>query len=67
MRRSRVPRPGIPKRRRNARLNALYNRTVNTQVMRLWRKLESDSTRPRYICTERGVGYVFSVPVETVY
>jgi two-component system OmpR family response regulator len=45
----------------------VYNRTVNTQVMRLRRKLETDSTRPRYIRTERGVGYVFSVPVETVY
>jgi two-component system OmpR family response regulator len=45
----------------------VYNRTVNTQVMRLRRKLETDPTRPRYICTERGVGYVFSVPVETVY
>jgi two-component system OmpR family response regulator len=45
----------------------VYNRTVNTQVMRLRRKLETDPTRPRYICTERGAGYVFSVPVETVY
>jgi two-component system OmpR family response regulator len=45
----------------------VYNRTVNTQVMRLRRKLETDPARPRYICTERGVGYVFSVPVETVY
>jgi DNA-binding response OmpR family regulator len=45
----------------------VYNRTVNTQVMRLRRKLETDSTRPRYIRTERGVGYVFGVPVETVY
>jgi DNA-binding response OmpR family regulator len=35
--------------------------------MRLRRKLETDPARPRYICTERGVGYVFSVPVETVY
>jgi DNA-binding response OmpR family regulator len=45
----------------------VYNRSVNTQVMRLRRKLETDPTRPRYIRTERGAGYVFSVPVETVY
>ena len=45
----------------------VYNRSVNTQVMRLRRKLETDPARPRYIRTERGAGYVFSVPVETVY
>ena len=45
----------------------VYNRSVNTQVMRLRRKLEIDPARPRYIRTERGAGYVFSVPVETVY
>jgi two-component system OmpR family response regulator len=45
----------------------VYNRSVNTQVMRLRRKLETDAARPRYIRTERRAGYVFSVPVETVY
>ena len=45
----------------------VYNRSVNTQVMRLRRKLESDPTKPRYICTERGAGYVFGVKVETIY
>ncbi|MDB5866550.1 MAG: Two component transcriptional regulator [Betaproteobacteria bacterium] len=45
----------------------VYNRSVNTQVMRLRRKLEADPSQPRYIRTERGAGYVFSVPVETVY
>jgi DNA-binding response OmpR family regulator len=45
----------------------VYNRSVNTQVMRLRRKLETDPAKPRYIRTERGGGYVFSVPVETVY
>ena len=45
----------------------VYNRTVNTQVMRLRRKLETDPAKPRYIRTERGAGYVFSVVVETVY
>jgi two-component system, OmpR family, response regulator len=45
----------------------VYNRSVDTQIMRLRRKLEIDCTNPRYIRTERGVGYVFSVAVETVY
>jgi DNA-binding response OmpR family regulator len=45
----------------------VYNRSVNTQIMRLRRKLEVDPSAPRYICTERGAGYVFGVPVETVY
>ena len=45
----------------------VYNETVNMQVMRLRRKLEPDPAKPRYIRTERGAGYVFSVPVEIVY
>ena len=45
----------------------VYNRSVNTQVMRLRRKLESDPENPRYILTERGVGYVFNVAVEVIY
>jgi len=45
----------------------VYNRSVNTQVMRLRRKLEADPANPRYICTERGAGYLFGVPVETIY
>src|ERR1700675_1425114 len=45
----------------------VYNRSVNTQIMRLRRKLESDPAKPRYICTERGAGYVFSARVDIVY
>ena len=45
----------------------VYNRSVNTQIMRLRRKLEADAANPRYICTERGAGYLFGVPVETIY
>ena len=45
----------------------VYNRSVDTQIMRLRRKLERDPTNPRYIQTERGSGYIFNVPVETVY
>ncbi len=45
----------------------VYNRSVNTQILRLRRKLETDPAKPRYICTERGAGYVFSVWVEIIY
>ena len=45
----------------------VYNRSVETQVLRLRRKLDSDPTNPRYICTERGAGYLFGVPVERIY
>jgi len=34
----------------------VYNRSVNTQILRLRRKLESDPAKPCYICTERGRG-----------
>ena len=44
-----------------------YSRSVDTQIMRLRRKLETDLTKPRYIRTQRQAGYVFSVPVETLY
>ncbi len=45
----------------------IYNRSVDTQVMRLRRKLETDPARTQYIQTERGAGYMFRVAVETVY
>jgi two-component system OmpR family response regulator len=45
----------------------VYNRAVDIQIMRLRRKIEPDPTKPKYIRTERGNGYVFSVNVETVY
>ena len=45
----------------------VYNRSVDVQIMRLRRKIEPDPAKPRYIQTERGNGYVFSVKVETVY
>jgi two-component system OmpR family response regulator len=45
----------------------VYNRSVNTQILRLRRKLEADPAKPGYIRTERGAGYLFSVPVDTVY
>jgi two-component system OmpR family response regulator len=45
----------------------VFNRSVDVQIMRLRRKIEIDPAQPRYIKTERGAGYVFGVPVETVY
>jgi DNA-binding response OmpR family regulator len=45
----------------------VYNRSGNTQILPLRRKLETDPANPRYICTERGAGYVFSVRVEIIY
>ena len=45
----------------------VFNRSVDVQIMRLRRKIEVDPAEPRYIRTERGAGYLFGVPVETVY
>ncbi|HEX4927607.1 MAG TPA: response regulator [Burkholderiales bacterium] len=45
----------------------VYNRSVDVQIMRLRRKIERDAAQPRYIRTERGAGYVFGVPVESIY
>jgi DNA-binding response OmpR family regulator len=45
----------------------VYSRTIDVQIMRLRRKIEPDAAQPRYIRTERGAGYLFGVPVETVY
>jgi DNA-binding response OmpR family regulator len=42
----------------------VFDRSIDVQVLRLRRKLETDPSMPRVIRTERGVGYVFSLPVE---
>jgi DNA-binding response OmpR family regulator len=47
--------------------NEVYDRAIDIQVLRLRRKIEPDPSQPRYIVTERGVGYMFSAPVEVVY
>jgi DNA-binding response OmpR family regulator len=44
----------------------VYDRSIDIQILRLRRKIEADPAHPRFITTERGVGYVFSVPVEAV-
>jgi len=42
----------------------IFDRSIDVQVLRLRRKLEIDPSAPRIIQTERGVGYVFALPVE---
>jgi two-component system, OmpR family, response regulator len=42
----------------------VFDRSIDAQVLRLRRKLETDAAAPHLIRTERGIGYVFAVPVE---
>jgi DNA-binding response OmpR family regulator len=45
----------------------VYDRSIDVQILRLRRKIEVDPARPDFIKTERGAGYVFSVPVEALH
>ena len=47
--------------------NEVYDRAIDVQILRLRRKIETDYSQPRYIVTERGVGYSFAAAVETIY
>jgi DNA-binding response OmpR family regulator len=42
----------------------VFDRSIDVQILRLRRKLERDPSAPRVIQTERGIGYVFAVPVK---
>lgn len=42
----------------------VFDRSIDVQILRLRRKIELDPNAPRFIQTERGVGYVFTIPVE---
>ncbi len=44
----------------------IFDRSIDVQILRLRRKLEREPSAPRMIQTERGVGYVFAVPVESM-
>lgn len=44
----------------------VFDRSIDVQILRLRRKLEREPNSPRMIQTQRGVGYVFAVPVERV-
>jgi two-component system, OmpR family, response regulator len=47
--------------------NEVYDRSIDVQVLRLRRKIETDPSQPQFIITERGVGYSFNSPVEILY
>jgi len=47
--------------------NEVYDRSIDVQVARLRRKIEADPSQPRFIVTERGVGYTFSCAVDVLY
>ena len=42
----------------------IFDRSIDVQILRLRRKLEIDPNSARMIRTERGMGYVFALPVE---
>jgi two-component system OmpR family response regulator len=44
----------------------VLDRSIDVQVWRLRRKLETDLSAPRVIQTERGIGYVFALAVEAL-
>ena len=44
----------------------VYDRSIDTQIWRLRRKIEADPAKPRFIRTERGAGYYFDAPVNAV-
>jgi two-component system OmpR family response regulator len=44
----------------------VYDRSIDVQVGRLRKKLETEGAREQLIRTERGAGYVFAAAVETV-
>jgi two-component system OmpR family response regulator len=41
----------------------VFDRSVDVLILRVRRKIEPNPKHPRYICTERGLGYVFAAPV----
>jgi two-component system OmpR family response regulator len=43
----------------------IFDRSIDVQVLRLRRKLEGDPSAPRVIRTERGIGYIFALPVQS--
>jgi two-component system, OmpR family, response regulator len=44
----------------------IYDRSIDVQILRLRRKIESNPSEPRYIVTERGAGYIFAAPVQAL-
>jgi DNA-binding response OmpR family regulator len=44
----------------------VFDRSIDVQILRLRRKLEAKPSTPELIATERGAGYTFTAPVETL-
>ncbi len=44
----------------------VYDRSIDVQILRLRRKIETDPAHPQFIKTERGAGYLFDAVVEAV-
>jgi two-component system OmpR family response regulator len=44
----------------------VFDRTIDVLILRLRRKIEPNPKHPQFICTERGLGYVFAASVERV-
>jgi DNA-binding response OmpR family regulator len=44
----------------------IYDRSIDVQILRLRRKIEESPNQPSLIKTERGAGYFFDSPVETL-
>jgi two-component system, OmpR family, response regulator len=49
------------------RSSDVYDRSIDVQVLRLRRKIESNPARPELVKTERGLGYRFCSSVTTVH
>jgi two-component system, OmpR family, response regulator len=43
-----------------------FDRSIDVQILRLRRKLETNASEPSMIKTERGIGYVFAASVEVL-
>jgi two-component system OmpR family response regulator len=44
----------------------VFDRTIDVLILRLRRKIEPNPKHPQFICTERGLGYVFAASVERI-
>jgi DNA-binding response OmpR family regulator len=47
--------------------NEVYDRSIDVQVLRLRRKIETNPSQPQLILTERSVGYSFNSQVDILY
>ncbi len=44
----------------------VFDRTIDVLILRLRRKIEPNPKHPQFICTERGLGYVFCAEVTRI-